>query len=98
MDFIKKSKQNVSKSFSILVGVFLGITYGAGILIEEVKSNNISKKDIFYIATFLSICHAIIEDTLLFVIFGANFTMVIAIRTIGAIVLAYILTSLTFSH
>ncbi|MEA3315120.1 MAG: nucleoside recognition protein [Campylobacterota bacterium] len=95
-DFIKKSKQNVSKSFSILVGVFLGITYGAGILIEEVKSNNISKKDIFYIATFLSICHAIIEDTLLFVIFGADFTMVIAIRTIGAIVLAYILTSLFY--
>jgi len=93
-DFIKKSQKNISKSFSILVGVFLGITYGAGILIEEVKSNNISKKDIFYIATFLSICHAIIEDTLLFVIFGADFTMVIAIRTIGAIILAYILTAL----
>ena len=35
------------------------------------------------------ICHAIIEDTLLFVIFGADFTMVIVIRTIAAIVLSY---------
>ncbi len=97
MDFIKtrkfilESQKNVSKGFSILVGIFLGITYGAGILINEVKSGNISKEDLFYIGTFLMICHAIIEDTLLFVIFGADFTMVLAIRTIAAIVLSYLL-------
>jgi hypothetical protein len=97
MDFIKsrkfivESQKNVSKGFSIGVGVILGITYGAGILIKEVKSGNISKDDIFYIATFLMICHAIIEDTLLFVIFGADFTMVVAIRTIAAIIIAWIL-------
>jgi len=97
MDFIKtrkfiiQSQKNVSKGFSLTVGVLLGITYGAGILIDEVKSGNISKKDIFYIGTFLMICHAIIEDTLLFVIFGADFTMVILIRTIAAIIFSYIL-------
>jgi hypothetical protein len=37
------------------------------------------------------ICHAIVEDTLLFVIFGADFTMVVLIRTIAAIVLSYLL-------
>ncbi|PLY07699.1 MAG: nucleoside recognition protein [Arcobacter sp.] len=97
MDFIKtrkfilESQKNVSKSFSLTVGIFLGITYGAGILINEAKSGSISKEDLFYIGTFLMICHAIIEDTLLFVIFGADFTMVIVIRTIGAIVLSYLL-------
>ena len=97
MDFIKtrkfilKSKKNVSKGFSITVGIFLGITYGAGILIEEAKSGAIKREDLFYIGTFLMICHAIIEDTLLFVIFGADFTMVIAIRTIAAIILSYII-------
>lgn len=89
-EFIKNSQKNISKGFSIVTGVFLGITYGAGILIDEVRSGKISKDDIFYIATFLMICHAIIEDTLLFVIFGANFTMVVAIRTIGAIILSYL--------
>ena len=88
--FIVESKKNVSKGFSITVGIILGITYGAGILINEAKSNTISKSDLFYIGTFLMICHAIIEDTLLFVIFGADFTMVIAIRTIAAIILSYI--------
>ena len=100
MDFIKtrkfivESQKNISKGFSIGVGTILGITYGAGILIKEVQSGNISKEDIFYIATFLMICHAIIEDTLLFVIFGADFTMVVAIRTIGAIIIAWILLQL----
>jgi len=96
MDFIKtrefiiKSQKNVSKGFSLTVGIFLGITYGAGILIQEVESGAISKKDLFYIGTFLMICHAIIEDTLLFVIFGADFTMVILIRTIAAIIFSFI--------
>jgi len=86
--FIQQSAKNVSKGFSIVVGIFLGITYGAGILINEAKSGSISKEDLFYIGVFLMICHAIIEDTLLFVIFGADFTMVIAIRTIAAIILS----------
>ncbi len=89
-EFIKKSEKNVSKGFSLMVGIFLGITYGAGILIKEAQSGAISKEDLFYIGTFLMICHAIIEDTLLFVIFGADFTMVIAIRTIAAIIISYI--------
>jgi len=97
MDFIKtrkfivESKKNVSKGFSLTVGIFLGITYGAGILIKEVDSGRISKDDIFYIGTFLMICHAIIEDTLLFVIFGADFTMAVVIRTLAAIVISYVL-------
>jgi hypothetical protein len=96
MDFIKsrriiiESQKNVSKGFSISVGMILGITYGAGILIKEVQSGNIKDEDIFYIATFLMISHAIIEDTLLFVIFGADFTMVVAIRTIAAIIFSWI--------
>lgn len=92
MDFIKNSQKNISKSFSITIGTILGITYGAGILINESKT--LKKEDIFFIATFLMICHAIIEDTLLFVIFGADFWMVITIRVIFAILFAYIFTSI----
>ena len=90
-DFIKKSGKNISKGFSIGVGTFLGITYGAGILIKEAQSSSLTKNDIFFIGTFLMICHAIIEDTLLFVIFGADFTIVVVIRTIAAIIISYIM-------
>ncbi len=88
-NFIKQNTKHISKQFSIIVGILLGITYGAGILISE--ANNLKKKDLFLIGTFLMICHAIIEDTLLFVIFGADFMMVVLVRTIWAVVLTYML-------
>ena len=91
LPFIKNSQKNVSKGFSLGVGYILGITYGAGILINEAKSGSMSKSDIFYVSTFLMIAHAIVEDTLLFVIFGADFTMAIIIRTIAAIIIAGVL-------
>lgn len=97
MDFVKtrkfivESKKNISKSFSLLVGVFLGITYGAGLLIKEAQNSSLSRRDIFYIGTFLMICHAIIEDTLLFVIFNANLTVIVVARVVFAIIFSYVL-------
>jgi uncharacterized protein (UPF0333 family) len=90
LEFIKNSKKNISKSFSIIVGLILGITYGAGILITE--SSQLKKQDLFFIATFLMICHAVVEDTLLFVIFGADFTVVLMVRIVFAFIFAYALT------
>ena len=102
MDLIKTSKivqeyqKKVSTSFSIAAGLILGITYGAGILIAEAKSGALSKKDIFFIATFLMICHSIIEDTLLFVIFGANYWIMVVIRFILALVFSYLLVNIYY--
>jgi hypothetical protein len=91
MPFFKKHK-NISRNFSLGVGLLLGITYGAGILMQEV--NNINKKDLFFIATFLNITHAIIEDPLLFVLFGANIYVIISVRVVWGVVLAYFLTAI----
>ena len=100
LDFIKSLKivedysNKVNSAFSITIGVILGITYGAGILISEYEKNTLSKKEILYIGTFLMICHAIIEDTLLFVIFGANFWIVVTLRIIFAFIFAAICVKL----
>ncbi len=87
--FMKKRQKNANTFFSIMVGLVLGITYGAGILINEIKKGKLNRADIFYIATFLMICHAIIEDTLLFVIFGANGWIVVTIRVAIAFIFSY---------
>jgi len=91
MGFIKtklKTKK-INISFSIITGLILGITYGAGILIKE--KDNLSKNDIFFVGTFLMICHSLIEDVALFVIFGANIWVLILIRLFLAIILSYLL-------
>jgi len=100
MAYLKSTKmmqnyqKKVNSSFSIMAGLILGITYGAGILIHESKTGNLNKVDIFYIATFLMICHSVVEDVLLFVIFGANGWLVIMIRLLMAFVFSYLLVKI----
>ncbi len=94
LPFIEKYQEKVSTPFSIFVGLFLGITYGAGILITEAKSGNMKKEDLFFVGTFLLIAHAIIEDPALFIIFGANGFIMIGIRLILAVIVSFLFTIL----
>ncbi|WP_263833322.1 nucleoside recognition protein [Sulfurospirillum oryzae] len=96
LDFIKslpiieKHSQKVNSGFSILVGVILGITYGAGILISEYEKGILKKREILFIGTYLMICHAIIEDTLLFIIFDANPWIIMGLRFSFATLVSYL--------
>jgi hypothetical protein len=100
LDYIKSLKivedysNKVNSAFSLTIGVILGITYGAGILISEYDKGTLSKSEILYIGTFLMICHAIVEDTLLFVIFGANIWVIVSLRVVFAFIFAYYCTKL----
>lgn len=91
LSFIQNYSQKVNSGFSIAVGVILGITYGAGILISEYEKGLLGKREVFFIGTYLMICHAIIEDTLLFVIFGANPWVIVTLRVIFATLCAYLI-------
>jgi len=95
MDFIKKKlfkNKKLNAPFSIITGIILGITYGAGVLIAEKKS--LSKKELLFIGTFLMIAHSLIEDPLLFVLFGANFWVLVGIRLFLAVVISYMMVKL----
>lgn len=94
LSFIHKHSQKVNSGFSIAVGVILGITYGAGILISEYEKGILKPKDILFIGTYLMICHAIIEDTLLFVIFGANPWIIVSFRIFFATVVTFFIVKL----
>ena len=102
LDFIKSLKiieqylSKVNSSFSITIGVILGITYGAAVLIDEYNKNTLTKKEVLYVGTFLMICHAIIEDTLLFVIFGANIWVIVTLRVVFAFIFAGICVRLFY--
>ena len=72
-----------------MTGIIIGLTYGAGVIIHSIRTSNVGKKEAFLILLFLSICHAIIEDTLIFVVIGANGFILIAFRFILAIILTY---------
>lgn len=95
MDLIKSTKiirehlEKVNTSFSIVAGQLLGITYGAGIILREAGRGTLTKENIFFIGTFLMVCHSLIEDVLLFVLFGANYWIIIGIRLPAAFVISF---------
>jgi hypothetical protein len=73
----------------LVTGIIIGLTYGAGVIIHTIRTSNVGKKEAFLILLFLSICHAVIEDTLIFVVIGANGFILIAFRFVLAIILTY---------
>lgn len=75
---------------SLLFGVVFGLTIGAGAVIQSVKDYGIDKRSVFLVTMFLSMCHAIIEDTVLFGATGANVIAVLGARVISAVCITLI--------
>lgn len=95
MSFLGKvmgmEKQSV---FPLLVGVVMGVTYGAGTLIEINKETPISKKDYTLIGIFMFLCHGIIETALIFGVAGANVFFITIVRLLIAFVVTAIASRL----
>lgn len=75
-------------SAPLLAGLILGVIYGAGVIDDMIKEQHIDKKQVLLVSIFLAMCHAIIEDTGLFMMLGANFFWI----TIPRILLATLVT------
>ena len=86
--FTKPLGISKNASMPLLIGITCGITYGAGAILASYANKDMNKKDVVLVCVFLCICHAVIEDTLLFSSIGANGLIVILVRFI----LAYVIT------
>lgn len=75
--------------FPLLVGVVMGVTYGAGTLIEINRRTPIPKTDFALIGIFMFLCHGIIETAFIFGVAGANILAV----TVGRLAIAFIVTA-----
>ncbi|WP_394234675.1 nucleoside recognition domain-containing protein [Niallia oryzisoli] len=78
---------NPNTSTTLAAGLILGLAYGAGVMIQAVKEDGVSKKDLTIAFIFLSACHAVIEDTLIFAPLGIPVLPLLFIRLLVAIVL-----------
>ncbi|MBM7573540.1 nucleoside recognition domain-containing protein [Aquibacillus albus] len=74
-------------SMTLVAGITIGLAYGAGLMIQAVKEDGVSKKDMYLAMIFLVACHAVVEDTLVFIPLGIPVWPLLLIRLTTAIVL-----------
>lgn len=78
----------------LFTGIFLGIAYGAGIIIKVAREKRLPPQELFLMGLFLATCHAVVEDTLIFVAIGGNGWQMLGIRIVLAVVMTGLLARL----
>lgn len=85
-------------SLPLFVGLTFGIAYGSGVIIQSAREGELTPKDLYLLNTFLSFCHAMIEDTALFVAIGASGLLLVFSRFALAVFFTLIAARLFFSR
>lgn len=68
-----------------LVGFLFGLAYGGGVIIRDTERHGLGRRQVFLMSVFLSMVHAIFEDSLVLVAVGASALWVFGFRTLWAI-------------
>lgn len=89
--FTKLLGMEKNASMTLVAGLTIGLAYGAGVMIQAVKEDGVSKKDMYLALIFLVSCHAVVEDTLVFIPLGIPVWPLLAIRVTTAIILTMVI-------
>ncbi|MCB1886021.1 MAG: hypothetical protein KDH20_00320 [Rhodocyclaceae bacterium] len=77
-----------------VVGVTLGITFGAGLLLQETRSGQLTRREVWLAMGFLGLAHSLIEDTLLVLLIGADLSGILWARLAFAMLVIGLLARL----
>lgn len=77
-----------------VIGLTLGIAYGGGLIIHEVKQGHVPHKDVFASMSLMGLSHALIEDTLLMALIGANTLGTLWFRLVFSLIAVAVLARL----
>lgn len=83
-------KENTS--FTLVTGLTIGLAIGAGVMIQAVKEDNVSHKDMVLALIFLVSCHAVVEDTVVFIPLGIPVWPLLVIRVFAAVILTMVIS------
>ncbi|WP_078392204.1 nucleoside recognition domain-containing protein [Shouchella patagoniensis] len=79
-------------SVTLASGLTIGLAYGAGVMIEAVKQDRVRKKDLYIVFIFLVACHAVVEDTVVFLVLGIPVWPLLLIRLVTALLLTIVIS------
>ena len=70
----------------VIVGLFMGLLYGSGIIIQNSREGKLSYADNFATMSFMGIAHALVEDTLLSMLLGGSVWGLLGVRLFFALI------------
>ncbi|MCY8857847.1 nucleoside recognition domain-containing protein [Bacillus atrophaeus] len=85
--FTQMLGMNKNTSMTMVAGLTIGLAYGAGVMIKAVEDDGVSRRDMTLAFIFLVACHAVVEDTLVFIPLGIPVWPLLFIRITTAILL-----------
>lgn len=80
------------------VGVLLGLAYGGALIIDAAEREDFSPRTRLLALSWLSLCHALIEDTLLILALGANIWVILVLRGLLTLGILAMIAALTQPH
>lgn len=78
-----------------VIGLTMGLAYGGGLIIDQAKSGDLDKRDVFYAVSLMGLCHSLFEDTLLMMLLGAHTSGILWGRLVLSLVAIALLVRLT---
>ncbi|WP_046174375.1 nucleoside recognition domain-containing protein [Domibacillus indicus] len=85
-------KENTS--MTLASGLLIGLAMGSAVMIQAVEEDGVSRRDVTLAFIFLVACHAVIEDTLIFIPLGISVWPLFLIRVVTAVVLTIVVARL----
>ena len=76
-----------SSAFLWLVAQIVGLTYGAGIMAQEIEESGADREELHRINLHISVNHSLIEDTAIFCMLGVAWYFLVIPRLIFAIII-----------
>lgn len=73
----------------VAAGMAIGLTYGSGVILQTGEEGKLTRAELTVACVFLGICHALIEETLLFSVAGASGTILVITRVAAGFIFGF---------
>ncbi len=77
-----------------LIGFLFGLAYGGAVIVRDTRRHNLGRRQVFLMSVFLSMVHAIVEDSLIFIALGASLVWIVVYRVAWAALVTLLLGAL----
>jgi len=89
--FLNLLKIDENASTIMVVGLTLGLGFGGGLMIKEVKAGHVDKMQALSALVFINLFHSVFEDTALMMLLGPSLIVILGARFLFCLLVAYIL-------